>query len=78
MMMGYGFGYGGIFMMLIPIVLVAIIVYAILKLTGHSNRNGHYNNISSNGALDILNERFARGEITEEEYNQKKNMILKG
>ena len=78
MMMGYGFGYGGIFMMLIPIVLVAIIVYAILKLTGHSNLNGHYNNIRSNSALDILNERFARGEITEEEYNQKKNMILKG
>jgi len=77
-MMGYGFGYGGIFMMLIPIVLVAIIVYAILKLTGHSNRNGHYNNIRSNSALDILNEHFARGEITEEEYNQKKNMILKG
>jgi len=77
MMMGYGVGYGGIFMMLIPIVLVAIIVYAILKLTGHSKGNGNYNNISSNGALDILNERLARGEITEEEYNQKKNMILK-
>ena len=77
MMMGYGFGYGGIFMMLIPTVLVAIIVYAILKLTGHSDFNCHYNNIRSNGALDILNNRFARGEITEEEYNQKKNMILK-
>ncbi|MCB2294026.1 hypothetical protein LGK95_10895 [Clostridium algoriphilum] len=49
MMMGYGVGYGGIFMMLIPIVLVAIIVYAILKLAGHSNLSGHYNNIGSNG-----------------------------
>jgi putative membrane protein len=77
-MMGYGVGYGGMFMMLIPIVLVSIIVYAIYKLIGHSNNNGHYNNIGSNSALNILNERFARGEITEEEYNQKKNMILKG
>jgi putative membrane protein len=76
-MMGYGFGYGGICMMLIPIVLVIIIVYAVYKLTGHSNNNGHYNNIGSNSALDILNERFVRGEITEEEYKQKKNMILK-
>ena len=29
--------------MLIPIVLVLIIIYAIYKLTGHSNNNGHYN-----------------------------------
>jgi putative membrane protein len=77
-MMGYGVGYGGMFMMLIPIVLVSIIVYAVYKLIGHSNNNGHYNNIGSNSALNILNERFARGEITEEEYKQKKNMILKG
>lgn len=77
MMMGYGAGYGGMCMILIPIVLVAIIVYAILKLTGHSNINSHYNNIRNNGALDILNERFARGEITEEEHKQKKNIILK-
>ncbi|MCJ7688170.1 MAG: SHOCT domain-containing protein [Clostridiaceae bacterium] len=75
---GYGVGYGGMFMMLIPIVLVAIIVYAIYKLIGHANNNGHYNNIRGNSALDILNERFARGEITEEEYNQKRDMILKG
>lgn len=27
-------------------------------------------------ALDILNERYARGEITEEEYNEKKKDIL--
>ncbi len=77
-MMGYGVGYGGMFMMVIPIVLVAIIVYAIYKLIGHSSNNGHYNNKRGNSALDILNERFARGEITEEEYNQKRDMILKG
>jgi len=65
--------------MLIPIILVAIIVYAIFKLSSHSDRNGNYNNTgSSSSSLNILNERFARGEITEEEYNQKKNMILKG
>lgn len=62
-------------MMLIPIVLVSIIVYAIVKLTGNSNHNGEHNNIERSSALNILNERFARGEITEEEYNQKKKMI---
>jgi len=77
-MMGYGFGYGGAFMMLIPIILVIIIIYAVYKLTGHSSNNGHYNKIGSNSALDILNQRLVRGEITEEEYKKKKNMILKG
>ena len=33
------------------------------------NRNGR--------ALEILNERFARGEINEDEYTAKKNTILK-
>jgi putative membrane protein len=76
-MMGYGVGYGGMFMVLIPTVLVVIIVYAIYKLIGHSNNKGHYNNIRGNSAMDILNERFARGEITEQEYNQKRDIILK-
>jgi len=77
-MMGYGFVCGGMFMMLIPIVLVLITMYAIYKLTNHSNNNVHHNNTGSNSALNILNERFARGEIAEEEYKQKRNMILKG
>ncbi|MFT8315746.1 MAG: SHOCT domain-containing protein [Clostridium sp.] len=75
-MMYYGFGYGGMFMMLVPIILIAIIVYAIIKLKDHPSHGDYYNN-SDNRALDILNERYARGEITEEEYNQNKNTIMR-
>ncbi|WP_010233683.1 SHOCT domain-containing protein [Clostridium arbusti] len=71
-MMYYGFGYGGMFMMLVPIILIAIIVYAIIKLKDHPSHGDN-----NNRALDILNERYARGEINEEEYKQKKNTIMR-
>ena len=31
----------------------------------------------ANGALDILNERFARGEIDQQEYDQRKAALLR-
>ncbi len=78
-MMGYGYGCdflgGGWFgMMLIPLFLIGIIVYAAVKLFHNSNvRDGR----ESNSPLEILNERFARGEIGEEEYKQKKVLLLR-
>lgn len=82
-MMGYGFnhgynmmyGFGGVFM-LVPIILTIIIVYAIFKLSGR-----HYTGFSNNSenstdkALSILKERLAKGEINEEEYITKKNIL---
>jgi putative membrane protein len=74
-MMGYGFGFGGMFM-LVPIILVVIIVYSITRLKNNpSNGRCCNNNSSEDKALDILKERLARGEITEEEYTNKKNII---
>ena len=73
-MMGYGYNgiTGGWIGMLIPLILIVVIVYAVIKLAGNNNtRNGR----ESDNALDILNERFAKGEINEEEYNQKKALL---
>jgi len=72
-MMGYGYGYnmmGGWFgMMIIPIILIGVVIYVI-------NNQGQKNNGKDIGfkdnSIDILNERFAHGEINEEEYNTKK------
>lgn len=75
-MMGYGYGmmgYGwGWFMMIGVVVLTVLGIVALInylqlsfKTSGHPNGN----------ALNILNERYARGEITEEEYNQKKSLL---
>ena len=75
-MMGYGYGsnmMGGVFGMIIPIIIIAIIVFAVYKLMQNKNIKDIGTKDSS---LDILNERFARGEISEEEYNSKKNELL--
>jgi len=69
MMGGYrmmsGFG------MFIPLLLIGFVIYAAFILS-----NGSFS-IRSNksNALDILNERFAKGEISEEEYIQKKKIL---
>ena len=59
-------------MMIIPIILIGIVVFIVYKPLQN-------NNIKDIGArdnsLDILNERFARGEINEDEYKHKKDLI---
>jgi len=70
-MMGYGWGW---FMMIGVVVLTVLGIVALINyLQLSSKTNGH----SNNNALNILNERYARGEITEEEYNQKKSQLKK-
>jgi putative membrane protein len=75
-MMGYGYAdnmMGGVFGMVIPIIIIAIVVFAIYKLLQNKNNK---NTGTRDNSLDIINERFARGEINEEEYNSKKNALL--
>ncbi|MGH4121080.1 SHOCT domain-containing protein [Clostridium sp.] len=77
-MMGYGYGYnmmGGWFgMMIIPIILIGIIIYVASR---REQNNAKYIETTDN-SLNILSERFARGEIKEEEYRSKKYILLKG
>lgn len=60
-------------MMIMPIILIGLLIYVV-------SNQGQNNNVKDIGtkdnSLDILSERFARGEINENEYNDKKNILL--
>ncbi|MCB2288629.1 SHOCT domain-containing protein [Clostridium sp. CS001] len=61
-------------MMFIPLILIGVVIYIVYKQLPNNN----FKVISGgDNLLDILNERLARGEINEEEYNHKKNVLLK-
>ncbi|WP_271813788.1 SHOCT domain-containing protein [Clostridium beijerinckii] len=73
-MMGYGYNMMGIWngMMIIPILLIAAIIYVIAKQEEKS-----YVKVCrvSDNSLNILKERFVRGEITEDEFYRIKNIL---
>ncbi len=64
-----GFGFGGIFMILFWIVLIGLGVWLVSHLTSSANRQSPSNSATSpESALDILKKRYARGEITPEQF----------
>lgn len=70
-----GFGFGGIFMILWW-VLVIVGIVALVKWMVSSSGAGTRNERGSK-ALDILKERYARGEIDEQEFQKRKDDLLK-
>jgi len=71
-MMGFGMMGGGIFGILI-LVLVVFLVMRLNNLNGYNSNNNSY--ARNNDALEILKERYARGEISEEEYERKRKIL---
>lgn len=76
MMYGWGWGYGiggfiwNIVWMAIEIGLIVAAIYLIVLLfRGTKNRN------KEKDAIEILKERYARGEISEEEYLERKKRL---
>ena len=71
---GGGFGLGPIIWIVILIAIVAGVVWLVRSLAARDDRQ-----IASphrSPGLDVLEERYAHGEINREEYLQKKNDIL--
>ena len=69
-MMNFGYG-GGMFMMFIFAIVIGLIIYFVITNT-KSNRSVRESNETS---LDIVKERFAKGEITEEEFEKMKKAL---
>lgn len=68
---GFTHGAGGFFGILFWIILIALVVLAVSWLSGA----GFGNRERGKSALDILDERYARGEIDKLEYEQKRREI---
>jgi putative membrane protein len=71
-MMGYG--YTGFFWVILTVILLLIILFLVYKLFQKAKRSPTEIETNSN-ALDILKERYARGELTDEEFIQKKELL---
>ena len=66
--MGFGMGFGWI----IGLLVIAAIIWLIVRAT---SPNTHENSIENKSALDILIERYARGEIDKEDFEERKNNL---
>ena len=74
-MMGYAYNMmgGGFGMMIIAVTIIAIAIVMVFKLMGNNNTK---DTGMRDNSLDILNEKLASGEINEDEYNHKKELLL--
>lgn len=83
--MGYGYGYGpgwgmmggygGFGMVIWLIVLIAIVALVVWLVRSSGPSGTHYLPPRRSAGLDVLEERYARGEISRDEYLQKKKDI---
>ena len=64
------YGWGGTIMLLLLLVVIIVVVYAVMRNQGSSPNIFSSQNETP---LDILKKRYARGEITKEEFDRMKN-----
>ena len=67
---GHGWGMGWAW--ILGLVILVIIIWLVVKTVNQDRSASQSRNKS---ALDILKERYARGEISKEEYEEKKKII---
>jgi putative membrane protein len=67
-MMHYGFGYGGMSMWIIFLIVIGFLIYFIVQAQKTKGRTPTQNE----SHLDILKKRYAKGEIAKEEYERMK------
>lgn len=72
----FGMFLGALFMILVVVAIIAGVVFLMRSfgVAGTSNA-AEQSNQSENRALDILRERFAKGEIDAKEYDERKRLL---
>ncbi len=67
--MGFGMGFGWIFWL----VILGVIIWAVVSLVNRPSGSTEHGVSSGESARDILKKRYARGEISREEYQEMKS-----
>ena len=70
-MMGFGMGFNSIWMILFWIVIIGAVIWAAAALYQKANSSPPAN--PGDDALSILKRRYARGELSKEEYESMRN-----
>jgi putative membrane protein len=73
MMHGWGWGFWWIF----PVLMMALMVVACVFMMRFFMGHGHSHRDDTSSAVQLLNERFARGEIPKEEYEEKRAILAR-
>jgi len=71
MSVGFGYGYGGMFMGILFLILIGVAIYFIIQNVRSKNEIGQAKELP----LDILKKRYAKGEITKEDFDRMKNEL---
>lgn len=78
-MMGYGyysgFGFGWIFTLMWWILIIFLISSVIRMFLGGRHHDWYRHQLADKSPLDILKERYAKGEITKKEFDEMKKDI---
>ncbi len=75
MMAGGYYGMGGGFMWLFPLIGLGIFLYVIYMIFSRTNSNNNFKG-NDESALEVLKKRYARGNITKEEFDGMKKDLL--
>lgn len=71
---GWGMGFGMGWWWIIGLIIMIIIVWLVVKaINQNKNSTSRFNDKS---ALDILKERYARGEIDQQEFDERKKDLM--
>jgi putative membrane protein len=72
MMSGFGFGW---FMPVLMILFWGLVIWGVVALVRGLSGPDRYDSATADSALEILKRRYARGEVSKNEYEQKKREL---
>ncbi|PKN52024.1 MAG: hypothetical protein CVU55_09130 [Deltaproteobacteria bacterium HGW-Deltaproteobacteria-13] len=67
--LGSGYGYGGMYMGLLFLIILGVAIYFFVQYLMSKNAVGQ----AQETPIDILKKRYAKGELTKEEFDRMKN-----